>query len=352
MSIYKITDLVSLAISFLLAYLLRLGAGPIQPLEFYIPFVLGSIVIAYFSFAIFSLYGKDEMPFSLVYLENLLKAWFFWGACIGIFAFFSKAEYSRAMLVFFFLCYGPILYITRFGIEWRRAAKHSFEHDPKISRDIKELVRVSRLSSENLSVLEGLPLRKASGKFYEPGKRILDILFSALTLFLLLPLLVFIACKIRSNSAGPILINQERVGRGGRKFLFFKFRTMYKNVPLYAPAPRRDDDPRVTSSGRILRKYSLDELPQLWNVLKGDMSLVGPRPEMPFIVEKYEPWQRARLEVKPGITGLWQIFGRKDRPLEENIEYDFYYLYHRSFFLDLAIILKTIPHLIFPKGAY
>ena len=97
---------------------------------------------------------------------------------------------------------------------------------------------------------------------------------------------------------------------------------------------------------------SLDELPQLINVLKGEMSLVGPRPEMPFIVEKYEEWQKKRLEVKPGITGLWQIMGRKDRPLHENLEYDFYYIRNRSILLDLIIILKTLPQVLLRKGAY
>ena len=127
---------------------------------------------------------------------------------------------------------------------------------------------------------------------------------------------------------------------------------MLADTPLYAPAPQGGEDRRITSAGRFLRKYSLDELPQLWNVLKGEMSIVGPRPEMPFLVARHNEWQRKRLSVKPGITGLWQILGRKDLPLFENLEYDFYYINHRSFLFDLVIILKTIPVIVLGRGAY
>ncbi|MGQ9733011.1 MAG: sugar transferase, partial [Candidatus Zipacnadales bacterium] len=120
----------------------------------------------------------------------------------------------------------------------------------------------------------------------------------------------------------------------------------------YEEAPSTEEDARITSVGRWLRRSSLDELPQLWNVLRGEMSLVGPRPEMPFIVEQYEPWQRRRLDVKPGLTGLWQILGRKDLPLRDNIEYDFYYIRNRSLTLDLVILLKTIGVVLRGRGAY
>src|SRR3989338_2199847 len=138
-----------------------------------------------------------------------------------------------------------------------------------------------------------------------------------------------------------------------RKF-FNKKRRKKKNgrPPLYEQSPRDSGDSRITKAGRALRKYSIDEFPQFWNVLKGDMSVVGPRPEMPFVAERYNEWQKIRLTVKPGITGAWQILGRKDIPLEENLEYDIYYVFHQSLFLDLAIILKTVPHLLFPRGAY
>ncbi|MFV1917185.1 MAG: sugar transferase, partial [Patescibacteria group bacterium] len=130
------------------------------------------------------------------------------------------------------------------------------------------------------------------------------------------------------------------------------FRTMQKDTPKYANAPRKKDDKRITKVGKVLRKTSLDELPQLINVLRAEMSMVGPRPEMPHIVARYAPWQKKRLDVNPGITGLWQILGRKDLPLEKNLEYDFYYINNQSFFLDILIILKTIPAVLSGKGAY
>jgi lipopolysaccharide/colanic/teichoic acid biosynthesis glycosyltransferase len=127
---------------------------------------------------------------------------------------------------------------------------------------------------------------------------------------------------------------------------------MFVHTPPFSESPKNEDDPRITKFGRFLRRTSLDELPQLINVIKGEMSLVGPRPEMPFIVERYSKWERKRLDVKPGITGLWQILGRKNLPLQENIHYDFYYIKNRSIVLDFMILLKTIPAVLRRKGAY
>jgi len=131
-----------------------------------------------------------------------------------------------------------------------------------------------------------------------------------------------------------------------------KFRTMWHDVDRYAVAPVDGDDPRITPYGRWLRGTSIDELPQLWNVLKGDMSLVGPRPEMPFIAAGYDDWQRRRLSVKPGITGLWQILGRKDLPMHANLQYDFYYIRNRSLTLDASILLRTIGVVLSRRGAF
>jgi lipopolysaccharide/colanic/teichoic acid biosynthesis glycosyltransferase len=117
-------------------------------------------------------------------------------------------------------------------------------------------------------------------------------------------------------------------------------------------APSDASDPRVTQLGYWLRKFSLDEFPQLLNVLIGEMSMVGPRPEMPFLVEKYSVWERRRLDVKPGITGLWQIVGRKNLPLSLNMEYDFYYIKNQSLLFDIIILIKTIPAVLFGKGAF
>jgi len=175
----------------------------------------------------------------------------------------------------------------------------------------------------------------------------------ALAMFLIsLPLWIVIWAAIRLTSKGPAIFRQERVGKDGELFNIYKFRTMYEDVNNYEEAPRVKTDPRITRIGRILRRTSLDELPQLLNVLRGEMSLVGPRPEMPFIVAKYNEWQRIRLTIKPGLTGLWQILGRKDLYLHENLEYDFFYIKNQSLVLDLIILLKTIPAVMKGKGAF
>jgi exopolysaccharide biosynthesis polyprenyl glycosylphosphotransferase len=187
---------------------------------------------------------------------------------------------------------------------------------------------------------------------YDVVKRSMDILISILGILFTSPLWLIAVLWIRLDSVGPIFFRQKRVGKDGREFDIIKFRTMYQKSPHYANSPKSGRDERITRAGKFLRKLSLDELPQLINVLKGDMSIVGPRPEMPFIVAKYKDWEKKRLSVKPGITGLWQIVGRKDLPLEENIQYDFFYIKNRSLIMDLSIILRTIPALLSRRGAY
>lgn len=177
---------------------------------------------------------------------------------------------------------------------------------------------------------------------YEIAKRIFDFLAGVILFVFALPLGLVIAALIRQDSPGPVLFTQERIGRGGRPFRLYKFRSMYVNAPKYALHPRDAEDPRITRVGRFLRRSSLDELPQLINVLRGEMSLVGPRPEMPFIVKKYNPHQRQRLDVIPGITGIWQLSADRAFLIHENIFYDLYYIRHRSFFMDVAILLHTL----------
>lgn len=185
------------------------------------------------------------------------------------------------------------------------------------------------------------------------AKRLMDEVVAGTVLLLTLPLWLAVALAIKLDSPGPVLFKQERVGRGGRHFTIYKFRTMLTTAPKYGVTPRKKGDPRVTRVGALLRQTSLDELPQLLNVIKGDMSLVGPRPEQPFIVEKYlSPIYHRRHLVLPGLTGLWQVSGRSDKPLEENIKYDLYYIKHRSLLFDLLILLRTIPAVISKKGAY
>lgn len=176
---------------------------------------------------------------------------------------------------------------------------------------------------------------------YEWAKRIFDIMGAAALLVIGSPFFLLLGILIKLDSRGPALFRQERVGLNGRRFRMFKFRTMYTDAPAYAYSPKEQDDLRITRLGRFMRRTSLDELPQLINVLRGTMSLVGPRPEMPFIVETYNEHHSQRLQVKPGITGLWQLSGDRNYLIHENIEYDLYYIKNRNFFMDIAILLHT-----------
>jgi lipopolysaccharide/colanic/teichoic acid biosynthesis glycosyltransferase len=195
------------------------------------------------------------------------------------------------------------------------------------------------------------------------SKRIFDLLLGFLALILTFPLMSLSALMIYLEDGFPIIFRQTRVGRNGCLFEIYKFRTMIKNAEqLQGQVEQRDphgnlihktkDDPRITRVGRILRRLSLDELPQLFNVLAGTMSLVGPRPEIPSVVETYEPWQHKRFAVVPGMTGWWQINGRSDKPMHLHTEDDLYYIQHRSLWLDVKIILRTLWVVIGGKGAY
>ena len=207
-----------------------------------------------------------------------------------------------------------------------------------------------------IDLIDDLPLvrlgQQRSHPFYEPIKRVVDIVGASIGSILLGPVMLWCARKIVRESPGPAIFRQERVGRYGKIFQMHKFRTMYADVEHYAVAPTEGSDTRITPFGRFLRVTSLDELPQLFNVLKGEMSLVGPRPEMPFIADTYDEWQRRRLSVKPGITGLWQILGRKDLPMHENLQYDFYYIRNRSLAHDLSIMVRTIGAVLSRRGAF
>lgn len=187
---------------------------------------------------------------------------------------------------------------------------------------------------------------------YRFVKRLMDLVVSALALLIFAPFWILLILLVRLDSKGPAIFSHMRVGKKGKLFRLYKFRTMHAGAGKQEFAPTSFKDPRITRMGRFMRRTSLDELPQIWNILKGEMSLVGPRPEMEFIVNKYTAMQKNRLLVTPGLTGLWQVLGRKDLPLHENAEYDYYYILHRSFLLDLHILLKTIIVVISGKGAY
>ena len=194
-------------------------------------------------------------------------------------------------------------------------------------------------------------------------KRAFDLVMCVLALPFALPLMGIIALLIKLDSPGPVIFRQQRVGENGRLFTMLKFRTMVNNAEaLRKQVERKDEngnrvlkqphDPRVTRIGKFLRQTSLDELPQIFNVLDNSMSLVGPRPEMPDFVEAYQPWQRKRFAVPQGITGWWQVNGRSDRPMHLNTEDDLYYVQHYSIWLDLQILARTVWAVLRRKGAY
>lgn len=206
-------------------------------------------------------------------------------------------------------------------------------------------------------------------------KRSLDVMLSGLAILILAPLLGVIAFLVRRSSPGPVLFVQERIGKDGVPFRFFKFRTMVHNSddaihrqfaamfinggdePEEAPAPnskvfKLTNDPRVTGIGRWLRKTSLDELPQLFNILKGEMSIVGPRPPIAYELDHYLPWHHERLRVTPGLTGLWQVSGRSNVPFEEMVRLDIHYINTWTLAEDLRIIFKTMPVVLKGSGGY
>ena len=182
-------------------------------------------------------------------------------------------------------------------------------------------------------------------------KRSCDVIGSLFLLIMLFPLFVLIAIFIKIDSPGPVFFRHCRVGKDGNPFVLWKFRSMRTDVPAYEASPRSVVDSRLTRIGRLIRRLSFDEMPQLINVLKGDMSLVGPRPEMPFIVARYHPIEGERLIAKPGITGLWQISPARAFPIHENLQYDLHYIRNQNFFLDCVILLRTIAAVIHGVGA-
>jgi len=195
-------------------------------------------------------------------------------------------------------------------------------------------------------------------------KRLLDLLVAAVLLVIISPLWLFIVLWIRLDSSGPAIFTQTRVGLWGEPYTIYKFRTMISNADELMKLKLKNvtnlenfvfqekDDPRITRSGKFLRKTSLDELPQLLNILRGNMSLVGPRPEVPDIVKHYTPEQRLRLNVLPGVTGLAQVNGRSELTLGETLAYDVEYVKRWSFWLDLSILWKTFFVVFSGKGAY
>jgi exopolysaccharide biosynthesis polyprenyl glycosylphosphotransferase len=233
-------------------------------------------------------------------------------------------------------------------------------------RIVPDLFQVS-LTQVSFDEIKGVPLIGLA----EPSlkgvnfayKRAFDIAVSVLVLIPMAPIIALVALLIKLDSPGPVIFKQKRVGRGGKLFEVFKFRSMRTGAETEieqlqehneadGPLFKIRNDPRVTRFGRFLRKSSLDEFPQMWNVLKGDMSLIGPRPALPDEVAQYQEWHRKRLEAPPGLTGLWQVSGRSDTTFDEMMLLDIFYVERWSPMLDLMILLRTIPTVLFQRGAY
>ena len=207
------------------------------------------------------------------------------------------------------------------------------------------------------------PAKVHGRPIYHALKRFFDIVASAIGLIILSPLFLFLILKIRHEDGGPAFYSQERIGKNGKPFKMYKFRSMVVNADklldqledqneVEGAMFKIKDDPRITKIGHMIRKYSLDELPQLWNVLIGDMSLVGPRPPLPSEVEEYTDYDKQRLMVMPGCTGLWQVTRRSEADFDEMVWLDIIYINNSGLFEDFKLIVKTIGVVIHPNGAY
>ena len=217
---------------------------------------------------------------------------------------------------------------------------------------------------EGLKVeLENIEENKENLKFYEIFKRGIDIIGAGSGLLLLSPVIAIVACAVKFTSKGPIFFSQKRVGKNGKIFDMYKFRSMVVNAEelkeklahqneMSGPMFKMKDDPRVTKIGKFIRKTSIDELPQLWNVLKGDMSLVGPRPSLPKEVKQFEKWMYKRLIVKPGLTCYWQVSGRNNIDFEDWMKLDISYVDDRNLWIDIKLIFKTVGVLFGDKNAH
>ena len=191
-------------------------------------------------------------------------------------------------------------------------------------------------------------------------KRLFDILVSAIVIVLLSPLVLIVILAIRLESSGSARFSQARVGKDGKVFNMWKFRSMYINSDKAKLSNdmsggilfKMKKDPRITYMGKFIRKSSIDEIPQFWNVLKGDMSLVGPRPALPGEVAQYNSYQLQRLDIKPGITCIWQVSGRSEVSFQQQVEMDLEYISNQSFSLDIILLFKTIPAVLTGRGAY
>lgn len=189
--------------------------------------------------------------------------------------------------------------------------------------------------------VEQTSLKKLTSFYAKRGKYLLDFVAAFFLILIFSPLMILIAVLIKLSSRGPVFFSHKRVGIKNKLFVIHKFRSLHIDTPSYSEKPDSNEDVRITSIGKWIRKTSLDELPQLFNVLKGEMSLVGPRPEMPFLAEKYEEWENQRHLVRPGMTGLWQLSPRRRGSIRDGIPVDLEYIENLSLWNDFKILLRT-----------
>ena len=233
----------------------------------------------------------------------------------------------------------------------------------KLVPGILELI-ASRISTDEIGGIPLLTIKEIRLQGFNAAlKRLSDVCFSLAALIVASPIMLLFAAAIKIESRGPVLFTQKRVGKEGKIFNLYKFRSMVEQAESMFEQVvaekggdimrfKAKDDPRITRIGKIIRKLSIDELPQLLNVLIGDMSLVGPRPPVPIEVDKYSAWHKKRLRIRPGITGLWQVSGRSELPFEDMVRLDVYYIENWSLWMDFRIVLRTVPAVLFGSGAY
>jgi len=244
-------------------------------------------------------------------------------------------------------------------IELCKGIKKTVHIDSSLYDIVKERLSVEEISST--STFRVVPTKTRT--YYDVVKRLMDVLGSLILIIIFFPVWLTIYLAVRLSSSGPGFYRAKVVGRDEKIFYMLKYRSMYHNtskalheekvkdmITKNEATTKLVDDPRITPLGRIMRKYSIDEFPQLWNVLVGDMSMVGPRPNVPYEFEHMKDWQKKRFEVLPGMTGLWQIKGRDEVKFTDQIVLDFFYIENRTIMLDLEIMLKTIPVVVFGKG--
>lgn len=236
--------------------------------------------------------------------------------------------------------------------------------DPDVRKEFLKEYNDKNLKKKKKKYYKKVVVWQIIVKFSYFLKRALDILLSLIFLIIFSPVFIITALAIVMENPGPIFYSQTRIGKDGKPFDFYKFRSMVVDADKVKDELIRQNeskdgvifkmkkDPRITKVGRIIRRFSIDELPQLLNVLKGDMSLVGPRPPIPREVNEYSLEDRKRLHIKPGITCIWQVSGRSDIPFTEQVQLDKQYISSQNFWKDLLILLKTIPAVITGKGAY